>query len=428
MSRERASQQADRAPQEGDRPVEDTLGWACGLLFEGRGETRWLAGRARRSPGERIVEAYAVLPSRSAPRLLVPLPSRAVALAAMRSYSVSSSPRSRLGKALLVAGLSNRRARSLLARRGVRVAVGSQDAVAGSSALIHHLRQALGHPDLQMAVMLGPYRQNRKPVLQILSGDGSEIGYAKVGWNELTRQLVRDEAATLRRLELAAPVSFRAPRLLHAGPWEGLEISVATALPHAPWHRLARADAPFSVAAEIARLGGVSTARLAESHYWTGVGERVARLSASGAAVGIAEAARRLERRFGAMELAFGTWHGDLTPWNMAVTGEATYVWDWERSNSPVPLGFDLAHFAFQSAFRYGSRNARLAVEQSGPSTARLLDRLGAPAGSEQALWWLYQLELLVRYAEARAAGATDRESLLHQGLLDQFERMEAIS
>lgn len=427
----------DRASEEGDRSVETTLGWACALLFEGRDGARFLAGPGRHSPGERIVETYAVLPSRRAPRLLVPLPSKAVALAALRSYSVSSSTRARLGRALLVAGLSNRGARSLLARRGVRVAVRSSTDER-SSPLTLHLRQVLQRPDLELAVMLGPYRQNRKPVLQVHSGDGGLVGYAKVGWNKLTRHLVRHEAATLRRLELAAPAGFRAPRLLHSGTWEqagtrdGLEISVATALPHAPWHRLARADAPFEVAAEIACLGGISTAPLAGSPYWVGVGERIARLTATNGAggiqaEGIRTAAGRVERRFGDRELAFGAWHGDLTPWNMAVTGGTTYVWDWERSSSPVPLGFDLAHFAFQSAFRYGGRNAGMAVEQSRPSTACLLDRLGAPPGSEAALWWLYQLELLLRYGEARAAGATDRESLLHRGLLEQFERTEAI-
>ena len=43
--------------------------------------------------------------------------------------------------------------------------------------------------------------------------------------------------------------------------------------------------------------------------------------------------------------------------------------------------------------------------------------------GSERALWVLYRLELLLRYDEARLAGVLARQSKIHEGILEMFDR-----
>ena len=44
-----------------------------------------------------------------------------------------------------------------------------------------------------------------------------------------------------------------------------------------------------------------------------------------------------------------GLAHGDFTPWNMYLTDEKIYVYDWEMSRRDMPLLFDIFHYIFQS-------------------------------------------------------------------------------
>ena len=58
--------------------------------------------------------------------------------------------------------------------------------------------------------------------------------------------------------------------------------------------------------------------------------------------------AAALESRPARRRLAFGAWHGDWTPWNMASTAGGLLVWDWERFATGVPVGFDALHYWLQ--------------------------------------------------------------------------------
>jgi hypothetical protein len=138
-----------------------------------------------------------------------------------------------------------------------------------------------------------------------------------------------------------------------------------------------------------------------------------------------------VEKQFGAVEMAFGAWHGDFTPWNMArLPGETegpgdagrTYLWDWERA-APAPAGLDLLHFLFQTRCRFGGGTAERSVEVSSQRTPSLLPSLEVPLDSERALWSVYRLELLFRYDEACEAGVLARPSKIHAGILEMFGR-----
>ena len=120
--------------------------------------------------------------------------------------------------------------------------------------------------------------------------------------------------------------------------------------------------------------------------------------------------------------MAFGAWHGDFTPWNMALGARNdTYVWDWERA-AAAPVGLDLLHFLFQSVCRFEGRNPERAVEICSERTPSLLPSLDVPLPSERALWSVYRMELLFRYDEARAAGV-GRQSRIQAGILEMFIR-----
>jgi hypothetical protein len=393
------------------------LEWVSRLLFPAGAAVRRLGPGEAAPAGFRRAGSYLVLPRAAEPRLLVPLGSSRVASAALRRRDDSTSARARLGKAALAGGLRVGLTQRL-ARHRVELAVSGQLSAdqRADVLLVEHLRKVLGRPDIDVAVILGPVRLNRKPVLQVLSGEGKVVGYVKAAWNELTRNLVSNEAAVLVDLAGRRPVTFAAPRLLHHGTWGELELVVASALPHTDRPKEAhRFDPPMAVLAEIAHRHGISEAPLAHSHYWKGVRAR--------AAAGLAPMLDRMEDRFGRTTVRFGAWHGDFTPWNMARLPDGTYLWDWERAAPSVPLGLDLCHFLFQSVCRYEGRNAAEAVEICRQRTPDLLPLIDPDADSDDALWSCYRLELLFRYEEASRAGVLERRSRIHSGILDMIER-----
>ena len=422
------------------------LDWACRLLF-GSDSDGPVAARRRGRPapaGFTRAEAYLALPRASDPRLLVPLGAPRAAAAALARNHDASSRKARLGRAALGAGLRlglTQRLAPAVSRVDVFVDPALPAEARPAHLLSEHLRGLFGRPDLQMAVILGVPRLNRKPVLQVLAPDGTVVGYAKAAWNDLTAGLVGNEARVLADLAAAHPSTFTAPALVAAGPWGDLELIAASALPNAERPDAARIfEPPMAVIAEIAGLWGRSSARLADSPYWAGVRARLAAparglggvppTTAAGAAKDSSDVLRNavdwIERRHGGEEIAFGAWHGDFTPWNMARLGDRTFLWDWERA-APAPVGLDLLHFLFQSVCRFEGRTPQRSVELCSERVPSLLSRLDVPGDSERALWLLYRLELLFRYDEAGSAGVLARPSKIHTGILEMFVRdMEA--
>jgi len=396
------------------------LDWACRLLFGSGGR---VAARRRGEPapvGFERAEAYLALPRAANPRLLVPLGSPQAAATALARNHDATSKKARLARAALGAGLRVGLTQRVADRVDVFVDPALSPAERPQHLLTEHLREMFGRRDLEMAVILGVPRLNRKPVLQVLASDGTVVGYVKAAWNDLTAGLVRNEARVLADLAAALPASFVPPAFVAAGPWGDLELIAASALPNAARPDPAQVfEPPMAVIAEIAGLWGRSTAPLADSPYWAGVRER---LAFQGGSELVERAVDWIERHHGHDTIAFGAWHGDFTPWNMARLGDTTYLWDWERAAS-APAGLDLLHFLFQSVCRFDHQTPADAVEICSERTPALLSALDVPPATEPALWLLYRLELLLRYDEARMTGVLARPSKIHEGILEMFDR-----
>jgi hypothetical protein len=402
------------------RPRE--LEWLAEVLWGPTPEVELLVG-GRVPAGVPASQRWGVLPDLRRPRVLVPLASRRAAAEAVRQYSDGMTQRARLAKAAVGLGLAGGAVQWALRRRGLVVAAAGP---AAGTLLGGHVPEALGRSDLAAAIVLGPVRPNRKPVVQLIGRDGRPVGYMKVGWNQLTRRLVQAEADMLRRLAGARPRSFTAPDLLHQGRWQGLDITISSALPHRLWRRGRRyALPPVAVSREIAALGGVTVATLGESGWWAGLRQRLAavRQAMDGQAAATLDATlERLEGR-AATRLAFGTWHGDWGPWNLRATSGRLLVWDWERSGDGVPLGFDLLHFGYQTALQgLGQPPARAAATGRDRAAPHLAE-LGQEAGVEDLLCDLYLLERLWRAAEAEVSAVTGRPDTVGAALLGVLAR-----
>jgi hypothetical protein len=113
-----------------------------------------------------------------------------------------------------------------------------------------------------------------------------------------------------------------------------------------------------------------------------------------------------LEARDGDLACEFGDWHGDWVPWNMARHRGGLLVWDWENRAPDVPVGFDLAHQAFQTALSTHGRPAAdcatavdAALREHGPA-------LGLDPRRQRFVADAYLVELWLRTYELSAGGA----------------------
>ncbi|MFI7429085.1 hypothetical protein ACIBPB_19030 [Micromonospora sp. NPDC049836] len=394
------------------RNRQDGIGWVSRAIFA---DARlWLgvaSGPAPPPPGHRVVARYAVVPSVERAKFLLPLATRRVGAASTLAYNALRPPRVRANRLAVgvLAGLGATR----LARMPVLTVAAPDAADPAELLLTASLARAEGRP-LHAAIGIRPPDPHHKPTLQLFDDRGAAWAYAKVGWNEATRAMVRAEAAALRDLPRGGGDLPDAPRLLRELSWGDLAVTLVEPMP-AGVRRLARPDRPEVAAMlAVARRGGPPAAPrpLAGSPF---LADLTARAERAGGPVVAALAA--LADRDGATALEFGHWHGDWVPWNLGTHRGRLYAWDWENSGAARPVGFDLAHQGFQSAL---SLHGRPAAEAAGEMTAALA-RHGRSLGLDPARCRLvadaYLVELWLRTAEL-AAGGGGWSPKLHPALL----------
>lgn len=358
-----------------------------------------------------------MVPHARAPRLLVPARPRRVAVAAVRRYAEPRNRAARLKRQAVVLALRTGIARCLLADRIEVETTGSIEA---------HLHRVLGEPVIP-SIHIGPARANRKAVLQLLRSDGMTVGFAKVGTGPLTRTLVRHEAEALRRLAGARVSTLTIPVVWHAGDWAANEILVQRALP--VWAPRVPLTAERLAAAmrEVAESQGVTAGPLSQSRYWARLRARVAAVVDRPDGAELAAALTQLGEGFGQLGLRYGAWHGDWTPWNMAVLADTLLVWDWERFTTEVPLGFDAVHYALQERVHAAADPAE-AVSQTLRAVTDTLAPLGVPPSAREPTALLYLADLAARYLADRQAEAGARlgapGTWLLPGLIGRLDRL----
>jgi hypothetical protein len=355
-------------------------------------ELEWLGrilwGGMRSSPNSR----YAVLPSPSRPRLLLPLETARPAAAVLRTYTTSTR-RSRVGARLLGMAL-----RIGVGKHVLRTRVGPDVGDDDPNWIETHLREILGR-HLVASVFFQTGRPQKKPVLQLLTPSGTPVGFAKVGWNELTRTLVDAEAEALidvaATLDSSATVSI--PRVLHHGIWQQHTLVVVSAMRGVNSEPLAQF--PEAATRDLARLTASGTTTLGRSPYWLSQRGRIERLSS----VSLQSVARVIENdRLG---YRFGRIHGDWVPWNMSrLPGGEIAAWDWEWSRNDAPLGLDTVQWLFQDALNLRRLPPHEATDETIHRAAQLLPAIGVDGRCAQTLLGAHIVESTLRLREAQSA------------------------
>jgi Phosphotransferase enzyme family len=369
----------------------------------------------RAAPGTSQTE-FLLVPNETRPVLLVPRRPRRATAAALRHYKASAVG----GRRLAFRGLAAAAQLGLGDVLPHRITVGPTGD--GPEAdVVAYLRKVLDR-DLVVSLRVGPPRANRKPVLELLSPSGEMLGFAKVGITSLTRELVRVEAAALDVLGAAGLTRLQVPRLLHHGQWRDHEVLVQTPL-SGSGRTVSRAMLT-SAMAELATTAGVTAQVVGQSGYWRTLRSRLEACLDREPAAALLQVMDDLQATADVTSVAFGSWHGDWTPWNMASSGDQVLAWDWERFESGVPIGYDALHHQLQGEVeRNGAGGARSATEAALFTAPITLGPLGVRPGFAVFVAALYLIEIATRYTCDGAAEAGARLGDVSTWLLPPLAR-----
>jgi hypothetical protein len=261
--------------------------------------------------------------------------------------------------------------------------------------------------DLTVTFSLGTARANQKPVLTALDSSGRARFFVKIGHNPLTKTLVAREAESLRLVASRPTSTFTAPRCVHHGGWNDVDLLVMTALRSARLLGWQKAKLPLPAMREVARLGEIRIAGLQGSNFWRDLSSLDGILPSPGRDE--LEHALAVTRDIhGGTAVRLASWHGDWTPDNMARHRRQLLLWDWERFQVGVPLGFDVVHYCFQATrYKRDWTAARAALDTQLPATLR---DFGVPADQVQLTIVLYLATIAARYLHD--AHVLNRDSL----------------
>ncbi len=377
------------------------------------------------APREGRTRDSVVIPSASRPQMVLSPNDRGAAWASLRQHSDASPPRVRVAKELMAwafrVGLEGPLFRALIPDPLVSGA-GSPD----WRELIEHV---FGRADLAVAISVGHLRPQIKPILHVATRRGMLLGHVKVGWNDITRPLVRHEAQALEAIDDATGGSegVAVPRVLHHGPWNGRQVLAVTHIGNSPWYRAPRTDLPACATRQLGRLLGVERSPLGASEFWSDLDQRTARLIEHAVLDGplateLAAARDRIEARFAGTDLDFGLVHGDWAPWNMTSSGPSVAVWDWERSRIRGPIGFDGTYFRFQVDLWIRGFGPDEALDRTLHRLPETMTRSGTSPTAGPAVLGLVVLEVALRQLEGLATGmrVPDR---VHRRLIGLLQR-----
>lgn len=353
----------------------------------------------RRTPVSASTREYVVVPAARQPKLLIPRFPKRVAAAAVRNYDTGGSRRKQLRTTLLAAAVRLGLDEVLPDR--VRISSPERAVDAGLPA---YLSRTLGRP-VDVCLYIGPARAVRKPVLQILELDGTTSGFVKVGMDTFTDELVRAETLAVTTLGKRAWSALEVPAVVHSGSWRGHALLAQSAFARAS--SAATGDGVTARAMdELARSGRVSRTALPQSRYWAALQRRVAALPPSRPAETLAASVADLARRNPDVRIEFGSWHGDWTPWNMTISNGRAQVWDWEKFDDDVPIGFDAAHFATQRRMVLDRMSALDAFRAVLALASDIVGTRTRNRESAALVIWLYAIEIGVRYLEDKESEA----------------------
>lgn len=290
---------------------------------------------------------FAILPSRTQPRWLLPLTDARRTIDGFELYTPYSRA-TRLMKALVV------RVRATGWEGWVRHSV----LMAARNPLpIEELAtEVIGEKHLTFAVSLGTPGPVQKLTVQVMRTDGKILGYLKMPLKSGAERRLRHEADTIEKLQRFAKLRGHIPRLLFAGSWEGRFVVFQSAIDgEAGPVRMTERHEEFLKILQDCEPAMVPGRKLVQriAQRW----EKAApRLESSWQALG-REALRVASRELDSVSIECGVQHGDFVPWNMRVQPKGLILFDWESAAWEAPALWDRFHFLAQTECHLNQRH-----------------------------------------------------------------------
>ncbi len=385
------------------------------------GSTPLAVSLDREPAGHVAIETYAIVPTLERARFLVPIGSRPAAMGTLWAYHTMRAPQRRAAEAtvaaLFGAGVGGRVfPRRLVVSIDRRVPVTEH----ANWFILRHLADELGTGKLFAGLAVRRVQPNAKPLLELFDAAGQPQGYAKLGWSDATRQLVKAEADALVGLSGRLDQVI-VPRLIAHSTWRDTQYSVTSPLPRGLRRYSKDPAAEPSATLDVAASSQITSSTLAESDYARDLrGELTTSVAgASEASHVLSDWLTRLERD--PTVLRFGRWHGDWTPHNLGHAGARVAAWDWEHSRVGVPIGFDTLHWHFQR--RLVKSDLTAAVREVRTRSAQLGNQC-VPVTAQGLVASLYLLEMFVRTVKL-AVGGGGWNARVYPQMLDVAARMD---
>jgi peptidoglycan/xylan/chitin deacetylase (PgdA/CDA1 family) len=335
-----------------------------------------------RHKGYTHLRRFAVIPSCSVPRWILPIGDVNETLAGTQIYLPHKwAPRAIKG--LFAATI----------KMGWNGSLGSQILIASKGPL--HLETLVGAVTGEynpvLAWSLGRRLAVRKLTVQVMRPNGEILGYMKLPLTEAATERVRHEAIVLERLWNFPTLRPHIPQLLHAGAWNGSYILFQSVLPGEPgptnltrlhenllqtlWD-VNRIERPGqSLVDEVGAKWDKAVVLLGSK--WKEMGQEVLRRSA-----------QDLDR----LTIRCGISHGDFAPWNTRAYQERLLLFDWESTQWQAPTSWDSFHFGLQTAVSLKKKTCTtLPIEHTGGAT-----------------YWLFLLSSVIQFLQEENWAAID--------------------
>ena len=287
-----------------------------------------------------------------------------------------------------------------------------------SGVFLDHLRTLFSSKNLNFAISLGTPGPQRKPVVQIATGGGSILGYAKVGWNKLTNDLVEVEIDICRRLADYGPNSFQVPSVIHCGKWQQQSFCVQSAPDGYIVPASRKIDDDYlCVLAEMSTIGYFH-APFVDSLFWKRLKERIRFIRNQYQHDILGQLTSAVEQSIGKEPISFHLSHGDFAPWNSRIVNQRLFLFDWEQAEWSAPAGRDFFHFATQCRLLLERSTAEQTSQELIHGALRqylerYLDTLGLSPRFIVPLWLIYLTERLASVPWDETVGANHVQHLV---------------
>lgn len=316
--------------------------------------TEELTSRLRRA-GYSHIHNFIVLPSRDAPRWLLPHCNPCVTQMGTQLYG----PCTKAGR--IIKGAFLRLIRT--GWNGWRKALIASKEPLPLETLVTELT---GESSPIFALSLGRQPAVRKLTVQVMRPTGEVLGYIKIPLTPLAATRVCHEATVLERLWNFPVLRPHIPRLLYAGTWSDTYVLFQSPLMgdvgtksfarmHDQFLEMLRSIHSVNRSGHhlIERVASTwnRTAPLLGAR-WETLGQAVLRRSASD---------------LSSVPLPYGLMHGDFTPWNIRTRDQQLFLFDWESADWESPVVWDKFHFQVQTGFLLNKSQSRASnVEANG--------------------------------------------------------------